>query len=1048
MKKYESRRYNSFWKGIIVLFILAFSVGAGFALDKDDLIFYVSFDKGFDADVAKGNPAAKAEGAVKLVPNGEDENLVGRNGTRAAKFTSKGDLLRYSLDGNVHLPQGAVSLWVYELDTKTDQRVWNPYFQIAGKEEVFNVLRLWQPINVAGGLWRPGQKVAFAGGGVGKLKEWHHVLFTWRKHEISIYVNGKLSNTVTSVDFLLLDPPDTFTLGRPANPTYMADDFHTGEHLLKDAPEKAAEMKIGKESYGAYLLDDVAIFNRYLGVEEAEVIFKRPLAEALNAGAKGRHTLKLLNYPSSARVRVDADFGRRLPKGARITARALKEDGSPAGLAAPLKMTRGGLEYGYLDVKKLAPGKYGVIVVATKAGKVIAQTPKADFERTEPEEWMTNTYGKEDIVIQGFKPLKAEGTTIKLWGRTYDFGNAIMPTQITNQGKKMLARPINWSARIGGKDCSLVVGTMKLTSSSETRATYEGKGTIGGISVAADVMVEYDGFMKFEIIFDAGAKPLAVEKLWMDIPLVPAQSTNLFHPTRRSGAWKNDWESELKLCYTNVITLGTPDISLQWLTESDQYYFPRGNKQAVQTLEKKGERIFRDNVIGANKTIDKPFTLTFALHAGPVRPRPANWRGWTMTGRKYLDPKRHTSVAYRYFQGWWSRTPGSLIPRQGFPEKRDPNMLKDIIDGTSTHFAGFRRFDAKDVKERLPEWEKYESEWERIPDTGFLAMGTAPGWNNTFVDPNSSWRQWHVYNCYKLFKLTGMRGLYYDDWVQPLSMNEAAGSGYIDENGIRRPVHPIFSQREIHKRVYSIIKRFRPDDGIVIIHTASSIFLPIVSFCDIIYDGEIMGWVDLVPPEGNYFETFRNDLFQMIFSCKNYGPVGGFHDMTAYYLGKEGRFGTMASQRKLWAKLLMHDIHAIDGLSTGWHELLIYWLDSFDIADPQVKFHSYWQPNPAVKVLKGYWSHGDDRASKMWAVAYSKPGKVLVVVVRDAPNNYSGEITVDVQLDRKQLGLPADPLKSFDLETLSRTEKGVVEGDILKVHVNVDDFSAVVISPK
>ena len=84
----------------------------------------------------------------------------------------------------------------------------------------------------------------------------------------------------------------------------------------------------------------------------------------------------------------------------------------------------------------------------------------------------------------------------------------------------------------------------------------------------------------------------------------------------------------------------------------------------------------------------------------------------------------------------------------------------------------------------------------------------------------------------------------------------------------------------------------------------------------------------------------------------------------------------------------------------------------------------------------------------MWAVAYSKPGAVLVVVVRDAPNNYSGAITLDVQLDRKQLGLPDGPLESFDLETLSRTEKGVIEGDILKVPVNVDDFSAVVISPR
>jgi hypothetical protein len=416
-----------------------------------------------------------------------------------------------------------------------------------------------------------------------------------------------------------------------------------------------------------------------------------------------------------------------------------------------------------------------------------------------------------------------------------------------------------------------------------------------------------------------------------------------------------------------------------------------------------------------------------------------------MTGRRYLDPKRNTSVRYRYFQGWWSRTPGSLIPRAGFPEERDPEMLKDVIDGTSMHFAGFRHFEEKDPEKRLPEWQKYESEWERIPR--MISVRTAPGWSEQYVDPNSSWGQWHVYNCYKLFSLTGMRGLYYDDWRPPLSMNEAAGSGYVDENGVRKPVNPIFSQREIHRRVYSIVKDFRPDDGVIIIHTASTIALPIVSFCDIIYDGEIMGWVDLVPPEGNYFETFRNDLFQMIFSCKNYGPIGGFHDMTAYYLGKDGRFGTVRSQRQLWAKWLLHDIHTTDGLSSGWEELLCFYLDNtFDLSDPGVKFHSYWEEAPAVKALKGYWPHGDDRASKYWAVAYSKPpGEVLVVVVRDAPNNYAGPVTVDVQLDRKKLALPDGPLASWELESLARSEKGVVEGDVLKVPVGVDDFSAVVL---
>ena len=423
-----------------------------------------------------------------------------------------------------------------------------------------------------------------------------------------------------------------------------------------------------------------------------------------------------------------------------------------------------------------------------------------------------------------------------------------------------------------------------------------------------------------------------------------------------------------------------------------------------------------------------------------------------MNGRRHLDRKRHTSVRYHYFQGWWSRTPGDLIPRNG-----SGLNLKDRIDGTSMYFNGFRHFDETDPQKRLPEWRKYEKQWQRGPPE--IMVGKAPGWNQQAQDLNSSWSQWHVYNCYKLFSTTGFRGLYYDSMSAPMtSMNEAAGSGYVDENGVRHPTCAIFSLRETQKRVYAIVHGFRPDDGMVIIHTASWITLPVVSFCDIIYDGEMMSWVDLVPPEGNYFETFRDDLFQMIFSCKNYGPVGGFHDMTGSpnYMDKPGvgRAMQMGNQRKLWAKWLMHDIHTYGGSTSGSEELLYFRLDqAFDLTAPDVRFHPYWNPEPAVEAVKGYWGSeangSPDLASKLSASAYSKStGEALVVVVRDAPNNYSGPITVNVKLDRKQLRLPKGPLISLELESLGRNTKGVIEGDVLKVPVDVDDFSALIVRPE
>lgn len=659
--------------------------------------------------------------------------------------------------------------------------------------------------------------------------------------------------------------------------------------------------------------------------------------------------------------------------------------------------------------------------------------------------WINNTYGSEDVVLPGFEPLTASSSDVSMWGRVYHFDGASLPTQINNQGVDMLARPINWFLTSGTSTYSLAAGTSTLQTSSSTKAVYQTTGTLGGFSVTGNVLVEYDGFMKFDMVFTPSGSVQA-NKLYMDIPFVPSSAANMFYPTRRSGAWDGTWHNKFDLCYTNIISVGTPDICLQWLTESDQYFYPRGDAYAIQTLTNvNGANVLRINVINSTKTITSPFKLTFALHAGPVKARRTDWRGWSMSQVKYdLDPDLSNLVNYEY--DWWDRAPGEPIPRGGFPAEAG-NYFEGKIKYVSAHFAGVRSFDETDCDKRSPEWQRHGSEWLRYP-TIWEDQG-CPGWFNAYVDTNSSWSQWHVYNVYKLFSLTGMRGLYYDDWRNGPSTNEAAGSGYIDEQGVRQPTNPIFSQRELHRRVYAIVHKYRPDDGVVFIHTASTIMLPVASFCDVIYDGEIMIWTDMVPPSGDYFQTYTNSLFQVIFQCRQYGQIPGFHDMTREqlraYPGIVGpNYLDLSNQRKLWAILLTHDIHMVGAFSSGLENTYLYpWLHSFGIADLNVVFHPYWEADPAVEIVVG-----QEPESHLWTSAYSKPGKVMVIVVRDAPNNYTGSLNIQVELDRAKLGLPAGNLICTSLESLGTTSLGTVVGNILTVPVEANNFAGVIIQPE
>lgn len=661
-------------------------------------------------------------------------------------------------------------------------------------------------------------------------------------------------------------------------------------------------------------------------------------------------------------------------------------------------------------------------------------------------DWIDNTYGNQDVVLPGFDPLIADGNEAAMWCRVYDFNGSLMPEQITNQGVEMLMQPINWYLKSGATTYSLAAVSSTIVSSSPTRAVYETSGTLGGFTVSGTVLVEYDGFMKFDLQFDPGSTSVVADKLYMDIPFVPSSSPNMFHPLRRSGYWDNTWQSKLEYTSTNVITIGTPEISLQWLTESDQYYYPRESSTALETFDSGGAHVFRMNVINNQKTVGDSFDLTFALQAGPVKARPENWRAWTASPTlEAMNPTLYNNVSFGYT--WWARGPGELVPRGGFPETPHKDVYEGVIDFTSIHFFGLRGYEQTRVSDRVPEVQRHEAEWLRVP--GIHEEQGCPGWLNDYVDTNSSWRQWYVYNAYKLFSLTGMRGLYFDDWRAGSSMNEAAGSGYRDDEGILRATHPIFSQREIHRRVYTILKEFQPDDGVVIIHTSTATYLPVISFADMVYDGEILGWQDLAPPGGDYFKTWTNDLMQVIFQSKQYGPMPGFHDpsvnLVSVYPELVGPdILLLENQRKLWAIFLTHDIHAQFAASSGLENTHLYpWVNSFGISEPDVQFHPYWDANPAAEIIAG-----QEPESHLWAAAYSRPGKTLVIVVRDAPNNYTGSINIQVELDRTALGLPAGTLVCTSLESLGATSLGSVSGNILTVPVNASDFAGVIIQPE
>lgn len=257
---------------------------------REALTFSASFEKGADADLAKGDKriytasSGQRKDPQPGLPAGEIEVAKGqgRLGGDALRFIKKsGKVAFFKAAGNVDYRQqdwsGTVSFWL-SLDPKTDlgdwycdpiqitEKTWNDAalwvdFSKDEKPKHFRLgaladLKVWNPTN------RDFEKMTAAERPVVVVTEtpfsretWTHVAITFEKFnsgkpngQAKLYLNGKLQGAIS---------------GR--NQTYSWD------------PEKAA-IQIGMSYVG--LFDDLALFNRALNETEIQVIhsLKAPLA--------------------------------------------------------------------------------------------------------------------------------------------------------------------------------------------------------------------------------------------------------------------------------------------------------------------------------------------------------------------------------------------------------------------------------------------------------------------------------------------------------------------------------------------------------------------------------------------------------------------------------------------------------------------------------------------------------------------------------------------------------------------------------------------------
>ncbi len=452
------------------------------------------------------------------------------------------------------------------------------------------------------------------------------------------------------------------------------------------------------------------------------------------------------------------------------------------------------------------------------------------YDRVPLPPWWDSDVGNEDfkldVVPYPWSNMSAGGNTVRCWGRSYDFGDMLMPQQITTLGRPLLRSPMSLKAvAADGSVLDSAAAKCAKTEWTKTAKTHvEGLREIENDSFALrnEFRIEYDGFAWVKLtVVPKNSKKIVLKELVLDIPITP-EFTDVM----------NAYEYGLNNCgsirdYTGTtvpLWIGNGVGGIQWLNECDGPLFVKDLKEVAHIILGTGEgATLREEMINITTEFEQPHTFEFGFIATPTRPKiqrtikdPDFWglRGdiggyWYPKGQEFLPAPDYG------FRGGWIPCPSNAT--SGNP----------CYSGLTRCYVttGTTNVDA-DVDGR-----DFGDEWLASPSTRLQGCVTCTQASKKYVN-YFVWRHWNAMQSQYPYQ-----NFYYDGPAESGSSNEFAGAGYVTRDGRRVSSKGILGARELCRRMYNILIRWYPF-GSIFFHSSGMMNMAYYPFCTAIVDGE------------------------------------------------------------------------------------------------------------------------------------------------------------------------------------------------------------------
>jgi len=963
----------------------------------NDAVFTASFEESFIADSKEGRIDAKVSQELlwETLQNLFQPGISGKAAVVGTAGEKKEKLYHavYKKNSLLRTDQGTVSFFVKPLNWGGEDKDFHIFFQASGPDATLiiykyvnsdNLMFLLGPSKPVDGKYLWGS----AGGSIKKWQagQWHHIAAAYDRELIELFIDGKRVSKVR----------------RKALPEKGFTQFSAGALY----PDK------WKTPLGLTLIDELQIFDRKLSLNEVNELTLSGIKS--DKAPEIRDVATIVNRDKKV---LDLHFSVE----GSIFAGSIElfRGQDRVFLKNPDKMQAQNLIS--IPLANLSSGDYLIAITGRdKSGKDICRKEIRFLLPETPESWKGNNLGVTSKVVSPWSELSVSQSDGKISGKTfsYDFSGNSLPLQITAGGKNLLSRPVE--VLHDGKKLPLQ-GSMKMLRQSGDMTVFEIDSENADFYISSAVETHFDGFVWVKMKISP-KRSVAVKRLQLVFPFKLETSTlfnsmNKFYMSYIPGHCGKFDNYSMNL-YTRppVIFVGNEHCGLQWFCEKLPHWYNKDKDKTLQLETGKNENYLLLNFVDTPITIDHTLEYEFGFQSVPMRPMPENWRSWSPY--RNFDP---------YFV--WSRY-------HHYPYAdavRSDEKYRELFETKKSRFGNrlFYYFAGFTITPTFPEWPYYSSEWMLTPpELGLYGCIDKPASYFTWICPASAeYRDFYLDRLKNIIETLDIPNIYIDNSDAQMCDNPRHGCGYVGTDGRRYSSFNLRGTRILAQRVYTMFKEMRPA-GRLIRHMSAKPVAPVVSFADMLVDGELYN--KTVADDESYFNIFSPEMFRASFCGTLWGApqffIPQFTRVIPVYNPKrypawktpEARLQQMDKIRHFTGYFLVHDaqIFQLFGVNINAVEAL---KAKFGLRD-QSSFIGYFEKSVPWKCDPGVMVSG-----------YIDNGKLMLVIM-----NESNSDKVDISLDTAALAELG--VEDLDLTNAENGQRAVVDNGRISAILNRHDY--------